>query len=33
VTRAPVTDLMGPARLVAPDHKWVKLAQALAMFI
>jgi 6-phosphofructokinase 1 len=33
VTRAPVADLMGPARLVDPEHRWVKLAQALGMFI
>jgi 6-phosphofructokinase 1 len=33
VTRAPVTDLMGPARLIDPGHRWVKLAQALGMFI
>jgi 6-phosphofructokinase 1 len=33
VTRAPVTDLMGPARLVDPEHRWVKLAQALGMYI
>jgi 6-phosphofructokinase 1 len=33
VKRAPLNDLMGPARLVDPDHKWVKLAQALGIFI
>jgi 6-phosphofructokinase len=33
VTRAPVTDLMGPARLVDANHRWVTLAQALGMFI
>ena len=33
VQRAPVSDLMGPARLVSPDHRWVKLAQAIGLFI
>jgi 6-phosphofructokinase 1 len=33
VTRAPIDDLMKPARLVAPDHRWVLLAQALGAFI
>ena len=33
VQRAPVSDLMGPARLVDPDHHWVKLAQSLGLFI
>jgi ATP-dependent phosphofructokinase / diphosphate-dependent phosphofructokinase len=33
VTRAPVTDLMGPPKLVDPEHRWVKLAQALDLFI
>ena len=33
VTRAPLTDLMKPARLVDPEHRWVKLAQALGLFI
>lgn len=33
VTRAPLEDLMQPARLVNPEHRWVKLAQALGIFI
>lgn len=31
--RAPIADLMGPARLVSEDHRWVQLAQALGLFI
>lgn len=33
IERAPVTDLMGPPRLVSKDHRWVQLAQALGLFI
>lgn len=33
IGRAPIEDLMKPARLVDPDHRWVKLAQALGVFI
>jgi len=33
VQRAPVSDLMGPARRVDPHHPWVQLAQALGLFI
>jgi 6-phosphofructokinase len=33
VTSAPVSDLMGPARNVDPEHRWVKMAQALGIFI
>jgi ATP-dependent phosphofructokinase / diphosphate-dependent phosphofructokinase len=33
VTRAPISDLMKPARLVKSDHRWVQLAQALKIFI
>ena len=33
VTRAPIGDIMKPARLVTPDHRWVKMAQALQIFI
>ncbi len=33
VQRAAVDELMGPPRLVTPDHRWVKLAQALGTFI
>ena len=33
VTRAPISDLMKPARLVSADHKWVKVAEALGIFI
>lgn len=30
---APITDLMAPARLVEPEHRWVHQAQALGIFI
>ena len=33
VCRAPIEDLMGPPRLVEADHRWVKVAQALGLFI
>ncbi len=33
VQRAPLDDLMGPARLVNPQHHWVKLAESLGTFI
>ncbi len=33
VQRAPLSDLMQPARLVDRDHRWVKLAQAVGIFI
>jgi 6-phosphofructokinase 1 len=33
VRRAPLSDLMQPARLVAPDHRWLLLAKALGIFI
>ncbi len=33
IVRAPITDLQAPARLVSQDHRWVKLAQALRLFI
>lgn len=33
VLRAPITDLMKPARLVDPNHRWVQMAQALGLFI
>jgi 6-phosphofructokinase 1 len=33
VMRAPITDLMGPVRVVTSDHRWVKLAQSLGLFI
>jgi 6-phosphofructokinase 1 len=33
ITRAPISDIMQPARLVSEDHQWVKLAQALGIFI
>lgn len=33
VTRAPLTDLMQPARLVSADHRWVTVAQSLGIFI
>jgi 6-phosphofructokinase len=33
VGRAPVTDLMEPARLVTNDHRWVAMAQAIGILI
>lgn len=33
VLDAPLQDLQGPPRLVEPDHRWVKLAQSLGIFI
>lgn len=33
VTRAPISDLMQPPRLVDKDHRWVRLAQAQGIFI
>ena len=33
VTTAPLEDLMKAARLVDPNHRWVKLAQSLQIFI
>ena len=33
IERVPVEELMGPPRLVDPDHRWVKMAQALGIFI
>jgi hypothetical protein len=33
VVRAPLSDLMRPARLVPADHRWLKLAQAMGSFI
>jgi len=33
VTRAPLRDLMQPARQVPHDHHWVQLAQSLGLFI
>lgn len=33
VTRAPLSDLMQPARLVTSDHRWVRTAQELGIFI
>ena len=33
VQRAPITDLMQPPRLVDLDHRWVKQAQGLGIFI
>ncbi len=33
IGRAPLSDLMKPARLVASDHRFVKLAQALGIFV
>jgi 6-phosphofructokinase len=33
VSRAPIADLMGPARLVPSEHRWVKILQNLGSFI
>lgn len=33
VTSAPLSDILKPARLVNPDHRWVKFAQKLGIFI
>lgn len=33
IRMAPLEDLMGPARLVDPNHHWVQLAKALGIFI
>jgi ATP-dependent phosphofructokinase / diphosphate-dependent phosphofructokinase len=33
VQRAPITDVMGPARLVESDHRWVKLLESMGCFI
>lgn len=33
IERAPIGELMGPPKLVDPDHRWVKFAQALGLFI
>lgn len=33
ITRAPLSDLMKPARLVDGEHRWVKIAQSLGIFI
>lgn len=33
IKRAPIQDLMKPARLVDPNHRWVQLAQSVGIFI
>ena len=33
VLRAPLADLMGPARRVPPEHRWVRILQSLGSFI
>ena len=33
VRRAPIADIMGPARLVPQDHRWVKLFESMGSFI
>ncbi len=33
VCRAPIADIMGPARLVTPEHRWVKLIESMGNFI
>jgi 6-phosphofructokinase len=33
ITRAPITDLQGPARLVSVNHRWIEFANQLGIFI
>lgn len=33
IERAPISDLMGPARLVPDDHRWVKILQSLGSYV
>jgi ATP-dependent phosphofructokinase / diphosphate-dependent phosphofructokinase len=33
VTQVPIESFMGPARNVDPEHRWVKMAQALGIYI
>ena len=33
VQRAPISELMGPPRLVPREHRWVQLAQGLGIFV
>ena len=33
VTRAPLADIMKPPRVISADHRWVKLAESLGIFI
>lgn len=33
VLRAPISDLMGPARLIPADHRWVKILETLGSFV
>ncbi|MBX9769009.1 MAG: ATP-dependent 6-phosphofructokinase [Bdellovibrionales bacterium] len=33
VIAVPISDLMGPARLVPSDHRWVQMAQQLGIFV
>lgn len=33
IQRAPLKDIMQPARLVPKDHRWVQMAQSLGLFI
>lgn len=33
VTRAPLSDIMKPARLVTADHRWVQIAHSLGIFV
>lgn len=33
VTPVPIDDIMGPARNVDPEHRWVKMAQSLGIYI
>ena len=33
VVRAPISDFFAPPKLVDPDHRWVRMAQAIGIFI
>lgn len=33
VKRAPIADIMGPARTVSADHRWVKLLESMGCFV
>ncbi len=32
IQRVPIDELMGPARLVDADHRWVQMAHAVGIF-
>jgi hypothetical protein len=33
IVKAPLIDVTGDARLVEPDHRWVRLAKAVGIYI